>query len=176
MKKQPKEIEVKFRVEDLDGFRSRLKKLGAELVWQGTEKNYYLDTPDQKLHRAGQVLRVREWSGHSNSFTFKEDVAGQDDKKYKVRTKLQIEVSDAPVLLEILKKLGQKPFLEYKKERAHYKLGKNHIELDRLGRDHFVEIEGAKFEIDRLVGLLGLDWSAREKRSYVELVKAKNKK
>jgi predicted adenylyl cyclase CyaB len=174
-KRHPQEIEVKFRVNELRSFKKKLKGLGAILLWKGTEENFYLENGDNRLKANHQVLRVRKWRGCGDSLTFKSNVDGIEDGKYKIRTELQIDISDAYTALEILGRLGFKPILEYKKRRAHYRLGGAYIELDNFDGQFFLEIEGRQKEIDHLVEKLKLSWKNRESRSYVELVKEKQK-
>lgn len=164
-----KESEIKFKVKDLGQVRNILRKLGAKLIWQGDEENFYFDTPKRILKKEKMTLRLRKWEGHSNFLTLKTK-ASRSPKALKVRNEFQIVLNDLIIARKIVEKLGFYEWLRYKKYREHWKLGKNSIELDKLGKRSFVEVEGSKKEIDKLAKQLGLDWRRSITKSYLNLL------
>ena len=174
--KNSKEIEVKFRVQKLGGYREKLKKLQAQLEWMGKEKNIYFERNDAYLEQGGKVLRVREWPGHSASITSKSSAPKTSGRRYDERREEQTDIADFASMCRILEMIGFDKVLVYEKKREHWKLGKVSIELDRLHGRSYVEIEGTKKQIDKIARLLGLDWEDRESRSYYRIARERQRK
>jgi len=163
-----KEIEVKFLVPSLDEFREKIKKMGGRLEWSGQETSFFFDTPGQELKKKGKFIRLRKWDGHSSSLTLK--VRPKDGTgKYKIRDEYQTEVSDLEMVKKILGNLGFVQIFSYTKHREHWKLEGACVELDNLGGQSFIEIEGSKKAINQLAGKLGLDWSESTTKSYFDI-------
>lgn len=114
-------------------------------------------------------MRLRKWSGHSNTLTLK--VKSLEDTKYKLRDEYQIEINDIFTAAEILKNLGYGEVLNYKKYREHWKLGDSSIELDELNGIKIVEIEGSKEKINELAGILNLDFEKSTTKSYPQILR-----
>lgn len=165
-----REIEIKFRVKDFRRVREKLIRLGARLDWKGLEQSWFFDTPKQHLKAQHYNLRLRSWQGHSHTLTVKTKPA-EEDRKYKVRNEYQIVVDNIQTTAKILKLLGFKEYLHYRKDREHWLLKDAAVELDKLKGQHFVEIEAPKKRIDELATLLGLDWKKAEKRGYVSILR-----
>lgn len=164
-----KEIEVKFKVSGFDEARSKLEDLGASLVWQGEEENWFYDTKEGDIAKKGETLRIKKWGGHSNTITFK--AKKEKSAQYKIRDEYQIEINDEQMGREILKQLGFDEVLEYKKYREHWKLDDAVIELDKLNNMYFVEIEASEERINELAEILNLDWEKSTTKSYTELLR-----
>ena len=85
------EQEVKFYLNDLQRFENKLISSGARLkLERSLEINLRFDTPDRRLSRAFQVLRLRQdkicrltWKG-----------AGDPAGEVSAREELEVEVSD----------------------------------------------------------------------------------
>lgn len=167
--KMKEETEVKFQVTSLDYARHELELLGAKREWSGVEKNIYFDTRKNSLKRKGVVLRLRTWPGHSHTLTLKV-APPKKHKKYKVRKEFQIELDERETAQALLKHLGYVPRWSYEKYREHWKLGNAAIELDRLGKRCFIEIEATKKRIKELARALGLPWASATTKSYFEIV------
>lgn len=163
-----KEIELKFKVKNFKGVRSKLKKLDAKLVWCGQEQSYFFDTPQNTLKNNKKVLRIKKQD--KITLTFK-DKSANGDKKYKIAYEHEIVIDDIKTAKEILKGLGFIQWFEYTKYREHWKLKDAVVELDTLENHYFVEIEASKKRINELAQLLGFDWSQSTSKNYLEILK-----
>ncbi len=162
-----KEIELKFRVNDFSSIRKKLRALGGKCLWKGKEENWLFDTPDFKIRKGNQTLRIKTMGDTSLTLkTGKKVIQGA-----KVAEEDQIMITDVKIGRTILKKLGYRVALHYKKHREHWKIGKSYIELDTLkdGRK-FVEIESTHKGIKNLARKLDLDFEASTTASYTELI------
>jgi predicted adenylyl cyclase CyaB len=175
-----KEIEVKFNVDDFTEIRKKLRELHAKLDWKGLEQSYFFDSKDGTLRDSKKSLRLRTWSGHSNTMTLKVSPRKRS-KKYKIKHEFEVEVNDIPITRKILKELGFREYMRYRKYREHWKLSDAAVELDTLQarlpgqQDHnFVEIEASKERINELAEYFGLSWEQTERRGYVSLLKEIN--
>lgn len=165
-----KETEVKFRVSGFREVREKLKEMGAELVWKGVEESAFYDSSRQNLKRQGKTLRLRSWKGSRDSLTLKTSPE-RTRGRYKIRGEYEIALDDVREAKKILEALGFRETFAYKKYREHWKLGEVFVELDRLGRLHFVEIEASKRQIDKLAKELGLDWKNTSREGYITILK-----
>ncbi len=177
-----RETEIKLKITDVPAFHRALKRMGARLAGPGTskvhEENVIFDTPQSRLAKHGELLRIRTETPQaaSNSkqggpkqrvvLTFKQPIAqpsdaepeGASDWPYKVREEIEVEVADAGVLTRIFEGLGMNGWFRYEKYRTTFLL----IELDETPIGTFVELEGPAAAIDRAAEELGYS-----KRDYV---------
>ena len=161
------EIEVKFFVPTVEPFRAKLLELGANLGQKRVfERNLLLDTPDQQLRRAEQVLRLRQ--DNAVRLTFKNKPIPH--REMKVREEIEVEVGDLETAVTLFNRLGYQPQLVYEKYRETYHLGTAEIVLDELPYGDFIEIEGAKADIKRVADGMGLDWNGRLAHNYLQLM------
>lgn len=132
------EVEVKVPVNNLDEIRNKLVKLGARYLETRLETDIYLNHPSRDFSKTGEALRIRVSNG-SCLLTYKSALDGT----MKVRRELEVQCSNASVLLEILEALGFHPMIKISKIREVYELKDNiRLYLDEvrfLGR--FLEIE-----------------------------------
>jgi adenylate cyclase class 2 len=161
------EIEAKFNVPTVEPYRAHLLALGATLSQKRVfERNLLLDTPDQQLRQAEQVLRLRQ--DNAVRLTFKSKPI--DHSEMKVREEIEMEVGDLETAVILFDRLGYKPQLVYEKYRETYHLGTAEIVLDELPYGDFVEIEGNTAEIKRVAAAMGLDINGRLSHNYLELM------
>ena len=168
-----KEIELKFRVDDFSSIRKKLRALGGKLLWKGREENWLFDTPDFKIRKGNQTLRIKTMGDTSLTLkTGKKVVQGA-----KVAEEHQIMITDAKIGRIILEKLGYSVTLHYKKYREHWRIGTSFVELDTLedGRK-FAEIESTHKGIKNLAQKLRLDFSKSTPESYTKLLTGNLKK
>ena len=159
------ETEIKFLITNLVEFEKRLKEIGAVLHRARThELNLRFDTPDQRLTKQFQALRLRQ--DQSVHLTFK----GPADPSCEVsiRQEIEFEVSDLASARQFLEALGYQVTITYEKYRTTYHLGNTEIMLDDLPYGNFVEIEGPDLpSLKNIANILKLDWKDRIKLSYL---------
>ncbi len=167
------EIEAKVRVGEHQPVRERLQVLGARFVSRVLECNQLLDRPDRQLRAAGCGLRLRtvktlDGPVQPPTITFK---GAKEPGLYKRRRELEVEVSDAQDMIQILAALDYHEVLIYEKLRESWQLGDCRVELDELpylGR--FVEVEGPGEEaIATVLSELDLAAAPLVPESYVAL-------
>jgi adenylate cyclase, class 2 len=149
----PKEIEIKFAIEDADRLTRALKSAGFRLVTPAThEMNTLYDLRSGALRKQGALLRLRKY-GESWLLTHK---AKSADGKHKVRIEIQTEVADGAKMEAILLALGYQPSFRYEKYRAEWSDGKGHVVVDETPIGNFGEIEGPGRWIDATAKRLGI--------------------
>lgn len=164
---EPIEREYKFHVESLGAVAEKLAEVGAERVERSVlERNWLLDR-DGRFRDSGQVLRLR-LDGSSALLTFKGPVWHEDGAR--VRTEVEVGVTDVEGARTLLKALGYEQAGYYEKRRATWALGSTEISLDETPIGSFIEIEGDR--ASEVVTLLGFDAGEAESRSYVALYEA----
>ncbi|MGA2234620.1 MAG: class IV adenylate cyclase [Terriglobales bacterium] len=149
----PKEIEIKFRIENLPALSRALKQAGFKQLTRSThEMNALYDLPGQKLRKRGEMLRLRQY-GEAWVLTHKaKGTAG----RHKVRAELETRVENGQQMDAILRTLGFAPTFRYEKYRAEWSDGTGHVVLDETPIGNFGEIEGRPRWIDRTARALGI--------------------
>lgn len=195
-----REIEIKLRIIDAMALKRAIKRLGGRPVGGGTgrvqERNVIFDTPDGRLAKRGQLLRIRTEAQNAKSknssslpklrtiLTFKRPIRGgkapsnrpQGSSRHKLREEFEFELADAGALAKILEGLGMRGWFRYEKYRTTFRLpaaltwGKGLlIELDETPIGTFVELEGPSAAIDRAARELGYDARDYIRKSYLAL-------
>lgn len=141
-----KEIEIKFRVEDVRELNRRLGQSGFRLVTRRThEMNTLYDLPGQRLRKRGELLRLRKY-GPKWTLTHK---AKGNAGRHKTRVENETLVSDGLKVEIILRALGFAPTFRYEKFRAEWSDGKGQVVVDETPIGNFGEIEGPARWIDQ---------------------------
>jgi adenylate cyclase class 2 len=174
----PKEIEIKFRIEDLSALTGVLKRAGfKELTSSTHEMNSLYDLPGQKLRKRGELLRLRKY-GDTWVLTHKGKTAlahrtSKDGAppagRHKVRVELETRVENGPQMDAILRALGFAPTFRYEKYRAEWSDGAGHVVLDETPLGNFGEIEGPPRWIDRTAAKLGIASSDYITQTYADI-------
>jgi len=148
-----KEIEIKFRIENLPVLIRALKQAGFQQITRSThEMNLLYDLPGQKLRKRGELLRLRKY-GQTWLLTHK---AKSKNGRHKTRVELETPVENGPQMDAILRALGFEPTFRYEKYRAQWSDGTGHVVLDETPIGNFGEIEGPPRWIDRTARALGI--------------------
>ena len=171
MKNVNREIEIKFEVKNPNLIRKILKNLKAKFFGKVFERTIRFDTPDDELEKNGNFLRLR--TGFKNAITFKRKIKS---KNFKEREEIELEISDPEKMEIILKNLGFTKVRIMEKYREKWKLNGTEIVIDKLPMGNFIEIEGKKKSIKKVVNLLGLDFKNRLVCTYWDLWKDFTKK
>jgi adenylate cyclase, class 2 len=179
------EIEIKLRIADPPALRRRLRALGARLFSSVHERNVVFDTPQQRLRKKGQLLRLRLESARGRSkasvravLTYKGPAVprlgrfSRAPRRYKIREEVETPVSHPALLERILAGLGLHPSFRYEKYRSTYRLPRLSgvlIDLDKTPIGLFLELEGSPRAIDRAARLLGFTPDDYRVSSYAAL-------
>ncbi len=160
-----KEIEIKFRIENLPALIKALKEAGFKQITRSThEMNSLYDLPGQKLRKRGEMLRLRKYGDtwvltHKGKPTLahrtRKDGAPKAGR-HKVRAELETRVENGQQMDAILRTLGFTPTCRYEKYRAEWSDGTGHVVLDETPIGNFGEIEGQPRWIDRTARALGI--------------------
>lgn len=164
------EIEVKFRVDDIEALRRRLEEMGFRVVTPRTfESNTLFDTPARTLRAQQSILRIRRY-GDRWLLTHKRLPDNHDPAaRHKHRVETETEITDGEALGEVFAHLGYAPVFVYEKWRAEYADATGHCVLDETPIGAFAELEGPEEWIDTLSARLGLDPSVLMTLSYGRL-------
>ena len=161
------EVEIKFKILDLQALKEKIKAArGRELHRNIFQRTIKMDTPEESLRKKGVFLRVRD--GEKKIMTVKSKLPGSDEK-FKERQELEIEISDIELAEKILSTLGFTQKLIMEKYRTEYELAETVLALDRLPFGDYLEIEGDKDSIEKVVRMLGLEKQERLVHTYWHL-------
>jgi adenylate cyclase, class 2 len=157
------EIEIKLRL------NGNLKEIRRDLGFRVSksrvhESNVLLDTANRALRSHGKLIRVRRVGAHS-VLTYK---GPSEQGKYKKRHEIEVPLSNAFAVEQILNEIGYHPIFRYEKFRTEYKKapGTGKVLLDETPIGNYLEIEGSPRWIDRTARLLGFSVSDYITRSY----------
>ncbi len=181
----PTETEIKLPAPGAAEARRRLRAAGFRIHRRRVfEDNTLFDTSGLKLRRAGAMLRVRQ-AGNRATLTYKgRAVSGG---RHKSREELEVKLSAAGAMTEIIQRLGFHPVFRYQKYRTEYKQhGKSGVAtVDETPIGIFLELEGTPAWIDRTArrigfreedyitesyGRLYLDWCKQRKAKPGDMV------
>jgi len=149
-----KEIELKFKIDESNLIRKKLKEERAKFIGKAFERTIKFDTENKDLEKKEKFLRVR--TGFKNVITFKRKIKSED-KKFKEREEIELEISDLEKMKKILENLGFTKKLIMEKYREKWQWGSAEVVIDRLPFGNFIEIEGSKKSIQKAAKILGLD-------------------
>jgi adenylate cyclase class 2 len=161
-----KEIEIKFRIDDLRALGRRLRTAGFRRVTRRThEMNTLYDLPGQPLRKHGQLLRLRKYG---STWTLTHKCKGRSGR-HKTRVETETHVTDGEKMDAILQALGFRPTFRYEKFRAEWGDGKGHVVVDETPIGTFGEIEGAPRWIDQTAKQLGIAAARYITQTYADL-------
>jgi adenylate cyclase, class 2 len=163
-----REIEIKFKIEELEALTEGLGRSGFRMVTPRThEMNTLYDLPSEVLRRRGALLRVRQY-GQKWTVTYK-DKSKVRPGRHKSRREIETPVEDGQALAGILQALGFKPNFAYEKFRTEWSDETGHVVVDETPIGDFAEIEGPPQWIDGVAKCLGISREQYITASYVEL-------
>jgi adenylate cyclase class 2 len=139
------ETEIKFRVENLNALKRKLREIGFRIETPRThEMNTLYDLPGEVLRQRKELLRLRKY-GTLWTLTHK---SKKQIGRHSSRQELETSVSDGRKMELILRALGYAPSFRYEKFRAEWTDGKGQVVVDETPIGNFCEIEGAPRWID----------------------------
>lgn len=161
-----REIEIKFRVEDLRALARDLKRAGFQLVTKRThEMNTLYDLPGEILRSRKELLRIRKYGAE---WTLTHKSKGQT-ARHSSRDELETSVADGKMMDAILRNLGYFPSFRYEKFRAEWTDGKGQVVIDETPIGNFCEIEGPPLWIDATAKKLGISQKGYITKNYATL-------
>ncbi|HSB76908.1 MAG TPA: class IV adenylate cyclase [Terriglobales bacterium] len=162
----PDEVEVKFEVADVAALQERLRALGFRLQTPRThEHNTLYDTPEGKLRKSGQLLRLRQYG---DTWTLTHKARGQKGI-HKTRVETETQVADGSSAQAILLALGYRQAFCYEKFREEWSDGHGHVVVDETPIGNLAEIEGQPEWIDATAQRLGVTRKQYITKNYAEL-------
>ena len=162
------EIEIKFRVNNLDALIARLRELKLEEVTPRThELNRLFDLPGRPLRSRGELLRLRKY-GESWVLTHKAK-SKEDGGPHKTRVETETRVENGEKMEAILRALHFDLCFRYEKFRAEWKDEQGHVVIDETPIGNFAEIEGPAEWIDSIASKLGVAHSDYITETYAGL-------
>jgi len=162
------ENEVKFLNIDPIFVEEKLKKLGAERVFEKLYKRKVFDYPDLRFDKAGAFIRIRD-EGDKITLTFKQrlgvkthDGTTNDEGM----EEMEIIVSDFKKTAEFLEKIGLKEKFYEENKRIRYILDDIEFDIDFWpGLEPYLEIEAPTWErIDDAIKML--DFNPKDKKIF----------
>ena len=175
------EVEQKFRVEDFDEIKARLRELGAQKTSQRVEHDTYLAHPVRSFADTDEAFRIRSVDDN-HVLTYKGPRSGGP---VKTRREIEMSVGDCgasrETIVAMFRALSFEPVADVHKTRETYKLTVDGDEItvtmdDVSGIDPHVEVEvvstnraHAEDLVKRAATSLNLSAEMLENRSYLEL-------
>ena len=148
-----REVEVKFRVENVRALSRKLRDAGFRLQTKRThEMNTLYDLPGGVLRSRKELLRLRSY-GPSWKLTHK---SGGKVTRHSSRVERETAVADGKTMDAILRALGYAPSFRYEKFREEWTDGKGEVVVDHTPIGDFCEIEGRPKWIDAVAKKLGV--------------------
>jgi adenylate cyclase, class 2 len=161
-----KEIEIKFRVQDVQALMRTLRAARFRLVTKRThEMNTLYDLPGEVLRRRRELLRIRKY-GTEWTLTHK---TGKETARHSSREELETSLGDGKQADAILRGLGYAPSFRYEKFRAEWTDGKGQVVVDVTPIGDFSEIEGPPRWIDATAKKLGVKEADYITKNYATL-------
>lgn len=159
------EVEIKFRIDDLQRVQQWLLEAGFHEETPRTHEMNTLYDRDGTLRSKGQLFRLRDYGGKW-TLTFK---AKAINARHKTREELETKVSDGEQMERIIRALGYQPSFRYEKFRSEWTDGNGHVVLDETPIGDFGEIEGKPDWIDQIAKKLEIADDKFITQSYTEL-------
>jgi adenylate cyclase class 2 len=169
------EIEVKFKIKDTDKLVEKLTKMKGKRLEEVYQKTFNAFKPDYSCVKQGIFLRARI-EGFVHTMTIK--IKPKKKTEYFERKEYELIISDVRVAIEMFKALGYTKIRTFEKYRTVWTFKNRKVKvlkvlLDKLPIGDYVEIEGTKKEIERMIKDLGLDGEKRIIVSYWHLYEQK---
>ena len=170
-----REVEIKFKIEDVEALNASLQAAGFRLITPRThEMNTLFDQSGGKLRRRGALLRLREY-GPRWTLTYK-DRSGKQSGRHKSRREIETKVENGEATGRIIEAVGFSPSFRYEKFRSEWADSHGHVVIDETPIGNFGEIEGQAKWIDSTARLLNISVKSYLKESYAELFAAWKRK
>jgi len=167
------EIEAKIKVENLEFYAERLKKLGGQFEHQCAQRDYFFDYPDRRLLRADCGLRLRQQIiGEGEQIMLCYKGPREAASAYKRRQEIELAVASLAGGRGLLEALGFEVTIAFEKRRSQWRLDDCIVCLDQVVElGFFIEIEGpAEEAVAGVQGRLQLQDGSHLGDSYAVLL------
>lgn len=168
------EVEIKFRIDDIEALTARLQEAGFRQITPRTHELNTLYDQRSRLRRRGALLRLRQY-GKEWTLTYK-DKSKSTPGRHKSRREIETPVAEGEAMARIIEALGLKPSFSYEKYRSEWTDGKGHVVLDETPIGNYGEIEGPPEWIDATAERLAIAHDQYITLSYAELFAAWKRK
>jgi len=151
------EVEYKFKIEDKSALIALLDRKALNKKSREYQNNVMFDNPQKLMQVTDGRVRVRT-SGESGNktLTYKKPLPAENGAKMEIE--YEIEFTDINSQIEkILEAMEFTPKTSYERYRTQWQIGNSHVTLDEYPYSDFIEIEGAKEEIELLAKEFGFD-------------------
>jgi len=169
------EIEAKLKVDSHNEIIKKLTELGAEFLEEQLQTDLYFDDADKTLTKTDRCLRLRRQLVGQTERIFLTYKGARQKSEFKKRQEIEIEITDADSMENLLLALAYEKILVFEKKRRIWRVDQCSVALDELPLlGNFVEIEGP--DDKRITGVqrdLGLSDLPHIKESYASLVAKK---
>ncbi|MCK9446933.1 class IV adenylate cyclase [bacterium] len=159
-----KEIEVKFKIDNIDNIKKQIIDFGAHFgdSYKQTTYGFFSDNSVEK----GIFPRIRD---EDNDIVLTVKVRPKEQTNYFERDEYSMKIPNLKEGEEILKALGFNNIKIFEKLRQECEFLNTKISLDKLYFGDFIEIEGEKNDIESVINKLNLSSEERIIRSYLRL-------
>lgn len=157
-----KEIEIKFKIEEKDNIRKKLFDLGGvpKKPYNQTTYGFFSHNSIEK----GIFPRIRDEHG---KIVLTVKIRPKKKTDYFERKEYSMEILNVDDGKGIMKSMGYDQVRVFKKNREEWKFDKVEIVLDKLYFGIYIEIEGPKKEIEKMVKRLGFEKKERITKAYL---------
>ena len=166
------EIEAKLKVDSLKPIEEKLKSLGAEFVVEQLQSDEHFDDAQSTLKNGDRCLRLRRQQVGGKTKYILTYKGAKEKSNFKKRQEIEVEITNAESMEQLLSALGYERKLCVKKKRRLWRLGGCEVALDELALlGCFVEIEGPDVQkIADVQNKIGLSHIPHTPESYASLV------
>jgi len=169
-----REVEIKFRIADIQALTDRLQEAGFRQITPRTHELNTLYDQRGKLRRRGALVRLRQY-GPRWTLTYK-DKSKATPGRHKSRREIETRVENGEAAARIIEALGFEPSFKYEKYRSEWTDGQGHVVLDETPIGNYGEIEGPAEWIDITAERLEITHDQYITQSYSELFLAWKRK
>lgn len=169
------EIEVKLKItkKGLEPLKGLLAESGAKDLGKFEQTDILLDYLEKgkTFGTYDQALRIRNEKSKGKTkttFTFK-GTPEIDKSGKKTRDEFNAEVDNYKSLMKVLRPIGFEKVIKITKSRHKFKLDGVKVVIDQLKFGNFVELEGEKEDIDKLIKKLKIENLPVETAPYFQL-------
>jgi len=160
-----KEIEIKIQLKDKENIVKKLKELGGKKGKSYTQTTYGFFS-NNSIEK-GIFPRIRQENG---SLVFTVKLRKDKKTKYFEREEYSIKIDNLKDAIKILQLFGYDRIRKFTKFREEWSFKRPvKVNVDKLSFGRFIEIEGTKKEIERMVKDLGFQDRERFTKAYLAL-------